>query len=91
MNPSHFCSFLDHLFPFKYFYRYRTTYIPKISSAALIINNVISIFNLPIIFTALLSFSSGTVVKSKSVCRVPSGIIVDNYAARRAACSSAIK
>ena len=29
-------------------------------------------------------------VKSKFVCKLPSGITVDNYAARRAACSSAI-
>ncbi|MGN8636228.1 hypothetical protein [Eubacterium pyruvativorans] len=31
-----------------------------------------------------------TQVKSKFVCKLPSGITVDNYAARRAACSSAI-
>jgi hypothetical protein len=30
------------------------------------------------------------VVKSIFVCKLPSGITVDNYAARRAACSSAI-
>ena len=30
-------------------------------------------------------------VKSKFVCKLPSGISVDNYAARRAACSSAIR
>ena len=30
-------------------------------------------------------------VKSKFVCKLPSGITVDNYAARRAACSSAIR
>ena len=32
-----------------------------------------------------------SVVKSKFVCKLPSGITVDNYAARRAACSSAIR
>ena len=32
-----------------------------------------------------------TVVKSIFVCKLPSGITVDNYAARRAACSSAIR
>ena len=31
------------------------------------------------------------VVKSKFVCKLPSSISVDNYAARRAACSSAIR
>jgi hypothetical protein len=31
------------------------------------------------------------IVKSKFVCKLPSGISVDNYAARRAACSSAIR
>ena len=30
-------------------------------------------------------------VKSIFVCKLPSGITVDNYAARRAACSSAIR
>ena len=30
-------------------------------------------------------------VKSKFVCKLPSSISVDNYAARRAACSSAIR
>ena len=34
---------------------------------------------------------SGYEVKSKFVCKLPSGITVDNYAARRAACSSAIR
>ena len=33
---------------------------------------------------------TGGQVKSKFVCKLPSGITVDNYAARRAACSSAI-
>ena len=32
-----------------------------------------------------------TLVKSIFVCKLPSGITVDNYAARRAACSSAIR
>ena len=31
------------------------------------------------------------IVKSIFVCKLPSGITVDNYAARRAACSSAIR
>ena len=34
---------------------------------------------------------NGTGVKSIFVCKLPSGITVDNYAARRAACSSAIR
>ena len=40
--------------------------------------------------TSLLGGSLG-IVKSIFVCKLPSGITVDNYAARRAACSSAIR
>jgi hypothetical protein len=47
------------------------------------------------VLTALWSvyaFLKGNVeVKSIFVCKLPSGITVDNYAARRAACSSAIR
>jgi GTPase involved in cell partitioning and DNA repair len=35
--------------------------------------------------------TDGSRVKSIFVCKLPSGITVDNYAARRAACSSAIR
>ena len=46
-----------------------------------------------IIVTAIIKIvdAETNAVKSKFVCKLPSDITVDNYAARRAACSSAIR
>ena len=43
-----------------------------------------------VVITTLFVFIDVTEAKSKFVCKLPSGITVDNYAARRTACSSAI-
>ena len=44
-----------------------------------------------IVFSTIDIPRDNVIVKSKFVCKLPSGISVDNYAARRAACSSAIR